>query len=280
MISHLQTRTLTDALKLVDNVLKSRNTALVHSELRERVASWFGNERYPRFFDSWAFTATDFDSAIVKVSQNAPQLVQQLEKPIHPYDFTLVGNCSMDLRFSSDSNDADPIPLQLFNGNWVRGAVFTSSRTRVFSNQLIGLPTKQSETVYFYSPESEPQISAANLAQQIFADKGKTIRTGITLKFPVAQTSNLMNYSWIKELVSTCGLYFIKNYISAGKALVDHNGFFAQETQVAQIKYLYKLEKLTEIVIDKPFLVFFADIRGIHAAAWFSWDSFCRTDDK
>jgi hypothetical protein len=40
------------------------------------------------------------------------------------------------------------------------------------------------------------------------------------------------------------------------------------------VEYRITSKKLAEIVIDKPFLVFFADKRGVHAAAWFSWDSF------
>ena len=274
MNSHLQTRTLTDALNLVDEVLRSRGSELVHSEQREHLALCFAKVRYPRYFDSWAFTAAEFDNAVKQVAQCAPHLAQKLEEPTHPNDLTVVGNCSLDLRFSPDPNGAKPIALQLCNGNRAKGASVTSSRARLYSNQLVGLPTEDSETVYFYAPESEPQLSAASLARQVFADKGKAIRTGITLQFPVAQTTNLMDNSWVKELVSTCGLYSIKNYVSAGKALVDHHGFFAQETQVVQVEYRITSKKLAEIVIDQPFLVFFADKRGVHAAVWFSWDSF------
>lgn len=278
MNSHLQTRTLTDALNLADDILKSRNTALAYSEQRNYLEACFAKECYPRFFNAWAFTGMDFDSIVERIIQTAPRLAQRLEKPTHPNDFTIIGNCSIDLRFSPDPNGADPISLHLRNGNRVKGAQFISSRTRVYSNHLIELPTEASEFVYFYSPESEPRFSAANLAHLVFADKGEVISTGVTLKFPVGQTSNLMDCSWVEELVSICGLYSVKNYISAGNAIVDHNGFFAQETQVVQIKYRSIPKQLPEIVIDKPFLVFFADSHGVHAAAWFSWDSFSEAE--
>ena len=72
----------------------------------------------------------------------------------------------------------------------------------------------------------------------------------------------------------------MKNYVSGGWAFVDHNGFFAQETQVVQIAYFSIVKKQLEIVIDRPFLVFFADTHGIHTAAWFSWDSFCESVER
>lgn len=274
MDSHLQTRTLSDALDAVDEVLKSRHSALAPCAERRHLAGWFGKERPGQFFDSWAFTAREFDQAILEISRCAPQLASRLERPADPRDFTVAGNCSLELRFSSDPNGADPIPLQLCTGDWVQGATVTARRTRLYANQLIEIPAQEEKSVYFFSPPDDAQKPAAQLAQELFAGRGEATRQGLTLKFPAARTSRLVDYPWVKELVSTCGQYYVKNHLSAGEALVDHNGFFARETQIVQMKWLCIGEDFPKVVIDRPFVVFFADVHGVHAAAWFGWDSF------
>jgi hypothetical protein len=40
------------------------------------------------------------------------------------------------------------------------------------------------------------------------------------------------------------------------------------------MEYLCKGEELKPIAIDGPFVAFFADSSGIHAASWFDRDSF------
>lgn len=270
MNSHIQTRILTDALNKVDDVLKTRNTSLIYSADQEQLGSYFAQKAYPKYFDSWAFTAAEFSATVEKIAQITPHLVPQLEEPTSPYDFTIIGNCSLDLIFNFDN--AYERSLQLCNGKWVKFAQ-VDSYGKVYSNRLIAIQTSiPSEKVYFYCPETEPQLSAASLAQQVFANRDDAIDTEISLKFPMAQTTHLVDYPWVKDLKSKCGLYEVRNHLYSGKAVVNQYGFFAQEIHVVDMMCLSFMEY--EKVIDRPFLIFFANEDGIHAAVWFSWDSF------
>src|SRR5690242_13774453 len=123
MDSHLQTRTLPDALDHVDAVLRGRGTELRPSPERERLTSCFAKKRYPKFFDSWAFLASEFEEAVAKIAAVAPELAGKLKPPESPNDFNVVGNCSLDLRFAADPNGADPVKnMKLRNGTRVTGA--------------------------------------------------------------------------------------------------------------------------------------------------------------
>ena len=276
MNSHVQTRTLSDALDSAEAVLVARNTTFRADRHRTSLADCFAKSRYPKFFGSWAFVAADFDAARRQVEACAPGLAASLVRPTHPNDFTIVGNCSLDLRFDPDANGADPVRLRLQNGRYAAGAKVTASTARLYSNGLAELPTTSGEKVYFYCPshDAHSQTVAAELARAVFSARS-TVRTmGITLKFPRARTFRLPEYPWVTSLQSACNLYRVVNFVSAGHSLVDHNGFFAQETQVVQVKYRCLPKRLPDVVIDRPFLVLFADGQGVHAAAWFDWDSF------
>ena len=273
--SHLQTRTLTDALNVAHGVLRSRGTALQSPLDRERLDASFAREPYPRFFDAWAFLADNFDVAVDALKSVAPDLAVKLVPPADSRDFTVVGNCSLDLRFAADPNGAAFVPIDLRNGQRVAGARVVCSSARVHSSGLVELPASERDAkVYFYSPPRDSAVSAAELARDVFRNRGRVASIGVTLQFPAARTSRLPEYGWVTALRSTCGLYFIRDFLSGGEALVDHNGFFARETQVVQVAYRSVPMQPPKVVIDGPFLVFFADENGVHAAAWFSWDSF------
>jgi hypothetical protein len=62
--------------------------------------------------------------------------------------------------------------------------------------------------------------------------------------------------------------------MGTGMALVNETGFFAQETQAMQMFALSTRTEVLDLVIDRPFLVFFASDYGVHAAAWFRRDAF------
>src|SRR5262249_54224257 len=104
--------------------------------------------------------------------------------------------------------------------------------------------------------------------------RGAVNKTGIRLGFPEARTGSLPDYGWVWGLKSECELYDVTNFVNSGEALVDHNGFFARETQVVQVRYSFAPRQYSDVVIDGPFLVFFADDTGVHAAAWFTRDAF------
>jgi hypothetical protein len=280
MKSHLQTRTLTDALDLVEAVLVSRKSGLKHSAQRDRLDACFAKTPYPRFFESWAFLSTEFEASVNAIAACAPDLAKQLTPPLYRNDFTVVGNCSLNLYFASEPNHAKPVTLQLRNGQRVDGAEITSSAARVYSSQLIEFPTRGSEKVYFYSPQYEPHVEAAEFARDVFFGRGQAGADGVVLRFPTARTNQLPDYSWVRALRSTCKWYFVSDFFSAGEALVDHNGFFARETQVVRLKMWGMADKhgsLPEVVIDGPFLIFLADDQGVHAAAWSDWDAFSAT---
>ncbi|MEZ5427748.1 MAG: hypothetical protein R2747_15875 [Pyrinomonadaceae bacterium] len=274
MTSHLQTRTLPDSLDAVDRILSERGTRLRDSKPRSELVLNFASEAYHKYFGNWAFTADEYSSLVSKILQIAPELAGRLKKPETPNDFTIAGHCSLDLRFQADPNGADPIDHQLRDGTAVRGAKVTSKHAKRYANGLVALPTESDEWVYFFQPGTRPDLQAAALANSVYADCGDIEQTGITLIFPQARTKQLPDYGWVWQLKSECGRYYVSNFVNSGEALVDENGFFARETQVVQMKYRCLSEDRLQVVIDGPFLVFFADPGGVHAAAWFDKDSF------
>ena len=91
--SHLQTRVLTDGLDRVDTFLAARGTRLKESEERYRLASCFASQ--PRAeFESWAFSASEYQEAALVVSKRAPEILGRLQRPLNDSDFTVVGHCS------------------------------------------------------------------------------------------------------------------------------------------------------------------------------------------
>jgi hypothetical protein len=272
--SHLQTGTLSDALDAVDRILSQRATRLRDSNQRSDLAHNFSPKTYHKFFGNWAFSAAEYDDLISKIAQLAPELADRLQKPASENDFTIIGHCSLDLHFQTDPNGADPIDHRLKDGAAVRGAKVTSKQAKRYANGLVALPVASNESVYFFPPEKYNDWQAAGLATSVYAERGKVEQTGITLIFPQARTKQLPDYGWVMQLRSECGLYYVRNFVNSGEALVDENGFFARETQVVQMRYPCLNEDRCQIIIDGPFVVFFADSDGVHAAAWFDKDSF------
>lgn len=269
-----------DALAAADAVLRARGTAFCASQERIRLQMQFARVPYPRFFDSWVFAADNFDAAIERVRGCAPELARALVRPESPGDFTIVGNCALNLEFDADSNGATKTTIQLRTGRSVPGAKVTSTAAQIYSNGLVEIPARSGERVYFCSGTQIPEVlAAAQSARRLFLDKGGALAQGVTLRFPVARTSRLPDYSWVTGLESTCERYAVRNFVSQGEAWVDHNGFFARETQVVQMVERCPTNDYREVLIDGPFLVFFADRHGVHAAAWFDWDSFGPSPD-
>jgi hypothetical protein len=272
--SHLQTRTLTDALDAVDAILISHSTQLQFSQERVTVASAFAREPPTKGFHSWAFSAAEYPQLIHRISVVAPDLAARIQPPKSPNDLTVVGHCSVDLRFDSVTNGAYEVEYTSDDGAVVLGCCVHSARARRYNSGLVALPTIDGRDVYFYQPPERPTHGAAALAATIYSDRDPNPASGVVLTFPRAATSTLPPYPWVKGLESRCGLYVVKNFVSGGDARVDHTGFFAQETSVVQVEYRSIPETFPEVVIDGPFLVFYADQHGVHAAAWLEEDSF------
>tara|TARA_B110000495_G_scaffold168066_1_gene154830 strand:+ start:4378 stop:5106 length:729 start_codon:yes stop_codon:yes gene_type:complete len=220
------------------------------------------------------FSAAEYDDLVAEIAQLAPELVDRLNGPFTDDDFTIVGHCSLDLRFQADNNGGDPIDHRLRDGTAVRGAKVTSKQAKRYANGLVALPVASGESVYFFQPEKHNDWQAASLAASVYEERGNIEQTGITLIFPQARTKQLPNYEWVEQLTSECRMYYVGNYVNSGEAVVDENGFFARETQVVQMRYLSASKDRYQVIIDGPFLVFFADSNGVHAAARFDKDSF------
>ena len=127
---------------------------------------------------------------------------------------------------------------------------------------------------YFYQSAEPVKVQAPRLAATSLEQAGDIVRRGINLTFPRARTSQLPTYEWVKALETENELYRIANFVHSGESFVDHNGFFARETNIVQLQFLCEVEERQKIVINGPFLVFFADHSGVHAASWFHRDSF------
>jgi hypothetical protein len=274
MESQLQTRALSDALRLADDVLCSRGTSFNNSRGRDTLSRAFADEPHSRFFYSAAFLACDFTAAQAVIASVAPTLAAQLKPPENANEFTVVGNCSLNLQFEADPNGAVSINIRLRNGAVAEGARVTAKFARVYSNGIVELPTTTaSERVYFYAPAEAPELAPADLAFKVFAERGLAESNGVQLYFPIGRTSRVPENAWVASLQSKCGLYYVGNHLCCGEAIVNHNGFFAQDTQVVQIQYRCGVSNRRVVCIDGPFLVFFATDSGVHAAAWFDWDS-------
>jgi hypothetical protein len=276
--SHLQTRTLTDALNAVDAILISHSTQLQSSQQRLTLASALAQEPPTKEFHSWAFSAAEYSELSEQISVIAPDLAARIEPPTHPRDFTVVGHCAVDLRFESVPNGAYEVEHTSEEGTVVVGCCVHSARARRYSSGLVALPTIDGRDVYFYQPPTQPTQGAAALAATIYSDRDPSPASGVVLTFPRAATSTLPPYDWVSGLESRCGLYVVKNFVSGGDARVDQAGFFAQETSVVQVKYRSIPDTFPEVLIDGPFLVFYADQHGVHVAAWFDEDSFAVRD--
>lgn len=273
--SHLQTRTLTDALDRLDTLLATRRTRLKATEERRRLASYFAPHPQPEF-ESWAFSASEYQEAALVIRERAPELLGHLHKPLNDRDFTVVGHCSLDLRFAADPNGANSVQHTLHDGTQVRGARVTSAKALLYSSGLVSIPTMDGRDVYLFQPAGPREGNAAQVASSTFKNRGKTARVGLTVTFPQAQTANLPEYGWVTQLESEDGLYMVRNFVNSGKAILNENGFFARETQVMQVAWLCETEEYHQVIIDGPFIAFFADDTGIHAAAWFDRDSVTR----
>ena len=274
MQSHAQTRTLTDALNQVDEILRKRDTCLKQSSGRSELSRCFATRPYPKFFSSWAFSADEYDETIALIKKHAPELSDRLKIPNSVRDFTVVGHCSLEAPFDCDPNGANEVPHRLADGTRVAGAAVIGAEICLYSSGLLRIPTERAGSVYFYQPAEPVKVQAARLAATSLERTGEIVCRGINLTFPRAHTSQLMAYEWIKDLKTEDELYRVANFVHSGEAFVDHNGFFARETSIIQMQFLCEIEERKEIAIDGPFLVFFADHSGVHAASWFDRDSF------
>jgi hypothetical protein len=242
-------------------------------EERCRLAACFAPK--PAFgFDSWAFSASEYEETALAIGERAPELLDRLMEPLEDSDFTVVGHCDLDLRFDTDPNGAKSIPHILRDGTPVNAARITSAKARLYSSGLVSLPTIDGKIVYLFQPSDPPAANAAQIASSCFAKRGKSTRKGLAVTFPQARTASLPDYSWVTQLTSEDRLYVVKNFVNSGEAILNKNGFFARETQVVQLDYLDIPEERYQVIIDGPFVVFFADDAGVHAAAWFDRDSF------
>lgn len=271
--SHMQSRGLTDALCLVDNILAGRGTSLAYSAARAALARWFAPQPHPVFFDGWAFMADGYAEAMARIRACAPGLAQQVVPPSNPNDFTIVTHCALDLRFAAVP-EGNLVKLMLANGTQASGAEVPCERGIVYSNGMVALPAADGNWVCFHQPGEDFADGAAAAATRALAGRGQAAHVGLDFSFPVARTSTLPDYEWVRSLQSRCATYVVRAFHSQGEARVDQHGFFARETQVVQMGYLSMREPLRKIVFDGPFLAFFAAAGGVHVAAWFDWDAF------
>jgi hypothetical protein len=274
MGSYIQTRNLTDSLDRVDEILAQRNARLKESLERNKLSQCFGDKPSPEFFRSWAFSAAEFNETMALIRNLVPELSDQLTVPRSERDFTIVGHCLLEVHFCCDPNGAYEESLNLADGTEVIGATVIGEEIKCYSNGLILVPTEPSGFVYFYQPETHLNSSAAEMAAIMLEQADEVVYQGIHLKFPYAQTRNLPAYKWIEKLKSEDGQYRVANFVHQGESFVDHNGFFAQETDIVQMEFLCEMEARKKVRIDGPFLVFFADQTGLQAATWFDYDSF------
>lgn len=272
--SHIQTRALVDALNGVDDLLHGRNTKLVKSNERKSLAKNFSVKPYHKFFYAWAFTAKEYPTLLKKIKVLSPELVSKLVPPERPGDFTLVGHCELALKFKLVENGSMETKIVLQSGETVKAASIISERAFQYSNGVVCVPSRSGENIYFYSPTDDNNAFSSDLACKIFQTCNKIEIKKLQLSFPIAKTNTIPKYEWVWRLESENELYFVKNFINSGEAIVDENGFFAKETQIVQMKERGFVPEFTKVTINKPFLVFFADDSGVHASAWFNKDSF------
>ena len=147
--SHLQTRTLSDALDRMDALLANRGTRLKEVGERRILASCFAAQPVPDF-ESWAFSAPEYEQAKLAISKRAPELLGRLHRPRDDRDFTVVGHCSLDLRFKTDSNGAMSVKHTLRDGTRVEGARVTAGKALLYSSGLISLPVSGERVVYLF----------------------------------------------------------------------------------------------------------------------------------
>lgn len=271
--SHLQTRTLTDALDLVDAVLRARRTRLVESPDRRSLAGCFA-PRPAKGLQSFVCTASEYDETAALIVKIEPALLGLLQRPLTDRDFGLVGHSGLDLRFETDPNGAERTPLPLADGSTVTGAHVTSMDGVLYSSGLISLPTLDGRLVYLWQPAQPPEGDAARIAASILEKRGRPTVEGISVTFPLARTDRLLDHAWVGRLRSEDGLHSVTRFVSSGAAILDENGFFSRETQVVKTKYRCVPTERHRVTIDGPFVVFLADTSGVHAAAWFDRDSF------
>jgi len=274
MQSHLQTRNIVDALNQVDEILGQRATCLKKSQERSELSQCFAVKPFPDFFSSWAFSAAEYNETIAVIRRHAPELCDCLIEPDSERDFSVVGHCSLEALFSCDPNGTYEESHSLADGTKVEGATIIGSEICLYMNGLLRIPTETSGFVYFYQPTESVNMQAAELAVDSLKQAGDEVCRGIDLTFPKARTSQLPAYEWIKGMESDDGLYRVANFVHSGESFVDHNGFFAKETNIVQMEFLCEMEARRKVVINDPFMVFFVDDSGVHAASWFDRDSF------
>jgi len=272
--SHTQTRTLTDALNRADEILIKRGTCLKESPGRSELSRSFAVRPYPNFFNSWAFSAVEYGETIALIRKHAPEISDRLKIPNSEFDFIVVGHCSLEAPFDCDPNGAYEVSHRLTDGTKVAGATVIGAEICLYSSGLLRVPTETAGFIYFYQPAEPVKVEAARLAATTFEQAGDIVCRGVNLTFPRASTSRLPDYEWVKDQETEDKLYRIANFVHSGESFVDHHGFFARETSIVQLQFLSEVEEREKIVINGPFLVFFADHSGVHAASWFDQDSF------
>jgi hypothetical protein len=204
--SHLQTRILIDGLNRVDAILASRRTRLVDSEERRRLTDCFAPKALPEF-DSWAFTADQYEMTVRTIKKRAPEVLPHLKKPLYERDFTIAGHCNLDLQFRADPHGKVSIPHVLQNGNSIKGARVRSEWGRLYSNGLISLPTHDGKAVFLFQPDGPYDEGAAIIASSAFMHRGEVETKGLAVTFPKARTNLIPDYSWVTRLNSEDGQY-------------------------------------------------------------------------
>lgn len=184
--SHLQTRTLTDALDRADSILGLRRTRLGEVKDRHRLANCFAVRPGPEF-QSWAYSASEYDETALAVGKHAPELLSRMQRPISDQDFTIIGHCSLDLRFDTDHNGANSVRHTLRDGAQVAGAQVSSVKAVLYGSGLVSLPTIDSRVVYPRQPTERPATDAAQLASSSLENRGEIVKTGLSVTFPRAR---------------------------------------------------------------------------------------------
>jgi len=271
--SYLQTRVLIDGLDQVDSTLSSKGTQLEDSKERQRLARSFAPLSHDDFM-SIAFTASDYEKASSLIEKHAPEALPHIKKPVQNGDFTVVGHGRLELPFRVITPDRRSIRHTLRDGSFIQGAQIASKSNLLYSNGLIRIPADGNRGVYLYQPIDSSGVDAIELAASMFKNRGEVSTQGLTVSFPQARTERLPDYQWVTQLRSKDDKFRVESLVSTGEAILNEKGFFMRETQVIEVLVFCMTGGLPRASIDGPFVAFFADDVGVHAAAWFDHDSF------
>ena len=123
------------------------------------------------------------------------------------------------------------------------------------------------------SDRAARRLERGRVRDSLVATRGTPREPIPSIRFPEARTSNAVSGDWIVGLGSEDGRYRISQQVSAGRAILDAKGFYVEQTWAARA-VTPRMDDPREITIDGPFVTFYADEGGVHAAAWFDLDAF------